>query len=134
MGIIGSQFETEFADSRNVLFDVDCDASVSIGDAVRMSSGTAINAQADSMANSNVIGVVESKSSTVKCDIRVSGVTAGNIFSGLDETKEYYLSDGTAGLITETIPTAPGSIMLRIGQPFDSSNLLVIKGLRTVRL
>ncbi len=133
MGIIGSQFESEFLDARVVLADVDCDSTVYLGAAVRMSSGTAINAIADGMANSNVIGVVESKSSSTKCNIRVLGVTAGDVFSGLDETLEYYLSATVAGSLVTIPPSAPGTIRLRIGQPFDIANLLVIKGERTLR-
>ncbi len=134
MGVIGGQVETEFADARVVLSNVDCLSSVYAGAAVIITAGTVSNALADSMANSNVIGVVESKLSLNKCNIRVLGVTEGNIFSGLDETKEYYLSESVAGDIVSTPPTSSGSILLRIGQPYDSANMLVIKGLRTVRL
>ena len=63
----------------------------------------------------------------------MQGITEGDIFSGLDETKEYYLSDAIAGEMSSTPPTASGSIMIRVGQPFGTTNLLVIKGMRTVR-
>jgi len=134
MGVINSQFESELIDSRNVLFNVPCNSSVFVGAAVRMSSGAAINAIADSIANSNVIGVVEAKASLNQCDIRVGGVTTGNIFSGLDETKEYFLSDSIAGDLTTIPPLASTHIILRVGQPYDDQNLLVIKGTRIIRL
>jgi hypothetical protein len=134
MGVINSQFEAEFIDARVVLSNVDCLTSVYIGAAVIISGGVASNALADSMANSNVIGVVESKPSATKCNIRVLGVTEGDIFTSLDETKEYYLSDSVAGSIVDAPPSSSGSILLRIGQPFDTKNMLVVKGIRTVRL
>lgn len=117
-----------------VLTDVPCNSSVYVGAAVRMTSGgTAVNAQGNSISNANVIGIVEEKSSTTICNIRVLGVSS-SIFSGLDVTKEYYLSDSIAGLITTTIPTASGSVMLKLGQPFSSTEFLIIKGQQVVRL
>lgn len=120
--------------ANTVLRGVDCDASVYVGAVVRVSGGVAFNAIADSLANSNMIGIVESKGSSVTCDIRVSGVTANTIFSGLDETKEYYLSATVEGEVTLLPPTTSGSVLLKIGQPFDSESMLVSKGIRTVRL
>jgi hypothetical protein len=116
-----------------VLPNVDCEASVYVGAAVVVDSlGEARNAIADSLANSNVIGVVQSKSSSVLCDIRVLGVTPG-IFLGLDVTKEYYLSDTVAGQITTTVPTNPGTVKLKLGQPFSATEFLMSKGERTIR-
>lgn len=117
-----------------VLNDVPCNASVFIGAAVRMTSGgTAVNAIADSVANSNVIGIVEAKSSSTLCNIRVVGVSLA-VFSSLDVTKEYYLSDSVAGQLVTTIPTASGHVVLRLGQPFSATEFLFNKGQYTVRL
>ena len=120
--------------SANVLLtDVDCEASVFVGAAVIMQvSGVAKNGIADSLANSNIIGLVESKSSSILCNIRVLGATGG-IFTGLDVTKEYYLSDTVAGEITVTIPTASGSVALKLGQPLSETEFVVLKGQRIVR-
>jgi hypothetical protein len=115
-----------------VISDVDCDVTVYVSALVRMQGGIAVNALADSSDNANVIGIVEEKSSTTKCVIRFLGVT-GQIFTGLDETKEYYLSDVIAGLLTTTIPVASGHVVLKIGQPFNDKQLLVLKGTRLVR-
>ena len=116
-----------------VLTDVDCEASVYVGAAVIMqSSGIAKNALADSLANSNVIGIVESKSSTTKCDIRVMGRT-GDILTGLDVTKEYFLSDTVAGGLSTSIPTTSGHVVIRVGQPFSATSFVVIKGQRVER-
>lgn len=128
-------FQQQAQENTNVTIEnVPCLASVYVGAAVIMDgTGTANNALADSLANSNVIGIVESKSSTTVCTIRVIGVTSA-IFSGLDVTKEYYLSDSVAGGISTTIPTASGHVVLRIGQPFSDEEFLVVRGQRTVRL
>ena len=120
------------AQSEVVLYNVPCDPTVYVKAAVKMIGGTAFNALADSLANSNVIGVVESKPSSTLCNIRVLGVSPG-IFSGLDETKEYFLSDTVDGEITTTVPTASGHIILRVGQPFSGTKLLVLKGVRIER-
>lgn len=117
-----------------VLNDVSCDISVYVGAAVRMTTGgTALNAIADSLANSNVIGIVESKPSTTTCNIRVLGVSL-SIYTGLDVTKEYYLSDSIAGEIQTSTPTSSGSVILKLGQPFSDTEFLMTKGQRTVRL
>lgn len=116
-----------------VLADVDCEASVYVGSAVIMnSSGVAVNALADGIPNSNVIGIVQSKSSAIKCDIRVSGVTP-EIFSGLVVESEYYLSDTINGGIVVTPTTTSGHIRLKLGQPFSSTRLMVMKGERLIK-
>lgn len=120
--------------ANTVLRNIACDVSVYIGAAVRIQSEVAYNALADSFANSNIIGIVESKGTTSTCDIRVTGVTEGTIYSGLDETKEYYLSATVEGEITLSPPTNSGDILLRVGQPFSPTSMLVNKGIRTKRL
>jgi hypothetical protein len=123
-----------FEDSSNViLVEVPCDSTVYVNAAVRMeSTGIAYNALADSIANSNVIGIVISKSSATVCTIRVTGVT-NDIFTGLDVTKEYYLSDTIAGEITTTVPSTSGHVRLKLGQPYSDSQFLIMKGERTTR-
>ena len=116
-----------------VIENVPCDASVYVGAAVRMSSGTAVNALADAKANANVIGVVEKKPTSTTCNIRFSGVT-DSVLSGLDETKEYFLSDITPGLITTTAPIASGTEVVSIGKPYTATQLLVSVIYRATRL
>lgn len=128
------EFAASVSSANAILTNVACDATVYAGAAVRLESGTAYNALADSLTNSNIIGIVDSKVSATICNIRLSGTTDGNQFTGLDETKEYYLSATIAGAITDVPPSATGNILLRVGQPFDSQNMVVIKGTRTVRL
>lgn len=116
-----------------ILDNVTCLSSVYIGSLVKMNgAGVAENAQADSEANANVIGVCESKADSTTCTIRVCGVT-GSIFAGLDTTKEYFLSSSVAGGMTTTPPTATGNVVLKIGQPFSSTKMFVLKGIRMVR-
>ncbi len=129
----GDMIESGLTAPNTIFYDVACDSSVYVGAAVKMASGTAYNAQADTKANSNVIGIVEAKSSSILCDIRVAGISA-SVFVGLDETKEYYLSAVTAGLIANTIPTATGQVIVQVGLPYSSTELAVIRGQRTVRL
>ncbi len=119
-------------DENIVVRDVPCLASVAIGEAVRMVSGTAEEAIATSAAGANVMGVVQAKSSSILCDIRVGGVSPA-IFASLDDTKAYFLSDITAGLITIVPPTASGSVVVRVGVPFNGTRLLVSKGVRIIR-
>lgn len=116
-----------------VLTNIPCLSDVFVGAAVRMNGGTAENALADTLANSNVIGVVEFKPTTTTCHIRVLGLTPP-IFSGLDETKEFFLSAGTDGLITPSPPTGSGEIVVRLGQPFDDEIFLMNKGIRMERV
>ncbi len=133
MGVINSQYNPDFVDARVVFTDLACLSSVYVGAAVIINSGTISNAIATSMATSNVIGIVEAKPSLNKCTVRVLGVTENDIYTGLDESKEYYLSDAIAGEVTDTPPSASGSIMLKLGQPVDSENMLILKGVRIIR-
>jgi hypothetical protein len=115
-----------------ILSGIPCDVSVSVGDWVRMSSGVAVKASADSVENSNVFGVVESKTNGTTANIRVMGLT-GDLFSGLDESKEYYLSADTPGAMVTIPPSDTGQVLLKLGQPYTNSKFLVLKGSRMVR-
>lgn len=114
--------------------DITCDASVSVGDWVRIDNGTAVQAFADDVDNANVVGIVEYKASTTKANIRVAGVT-GEIFVGLDTSKEYFLSDVTPGAMVpqESAPTATNHIVLKVGKPFSTTRFLVQQGIRFIR-
>lgn len=117
-----------------VLPNIACESSVYVGAAVYMQpSGIAANAIATSLSTSNVLGIVESKSSSTVCNIRVIGAS-GSLFTGLDVTIEYYLSDTIAGEITGTIPTTSGHVALKLGQPLSETEFVVLKGNRVVRL
>jgi hypothetical protein len=119
-----------------VLTNVDCDPSVVIGDWVRMSVGNIlVKAQADTKDNSNVIGLVESKATSVLATVRVLGVSEP-LFTGLDVTKEYFLSAMTAGSMVaqgSIDANASGNAVLKLGQPFSDTRMLVLKGERRIR-
>ena len=143
-----------------VLENVPCDASVYVGAAVRMAvsnvvpvmmsdwttlaelssldittyDAAAVNALADAFANSNVIGLVESKPTSTTCNIRIAGLTAANYF-GLSVFDEYYLSSTQPGRIVTLAeaPVNPGEVLVRIGQPYSSTRLLYQRGDRIVR-
>jgi hypothetical protein len=135
-GIISAviPFESAADTSNVILKNVACLASVYIGAVVSLdATGTAFNSLADSEANSNMVGVCEAKTTTTLCDIRVLGTTT-TIFSGLDPSKEYFLSDSIAGAIQTTVPTTSGHIVLKIGQPFSATRMIVLKGQRSKRL
>lgn len=118
-----------------VLSNQICDASVSVGDWVRWSGSTLVKAFADSRDNANVFGLVEFKSSSTLATVRVGGLST-LAFVGLDNSKEYFLSDITAGGMTPqglNIPTAAGSAVLVLGKPVSATKFLVRIGTRFIR-
>jgi hypothetical protein len=118
----------------SIIKDVDCLSDVFLGAFVYIDSlGVARNAIADSLATSNVVGLVEAKSSSEKCDIRFNGLSL-SIYSGLDTSLDYFLSDVNPGQLSETVPTTSGHIKLRLGQSFGNDKFLFMKGERVVRL
>jgi len=118
----------------SILRDISCDPSVYVGAFVIIdSSEVARNAIADSYNNSNVVGLVESKESSTKCTVRVSGISSA-IYTGLDPSLDYFLSDSVAGQLSSTVPTTSGHIKLKLGQSFGTNKFLFLKGERVVRL
>lgn len=116
-----------------VVPDVPCDSSVTIGDWVRInSSGIAVKAQADSLQNSDVFGLVEAKSTNTVCIIRVSGVSTLT-FSGLLPESPYFLSTSISGQMNTTLPTGSGEIVLNLGRPLNSTRFLVRVQMRLQR-
>ncbi len=128
---VGGGTNTTTTDS-SVIEDFPCDLSVAVGDAVYIDTNIAYQGKADDAATTNIIGIVESKSSSILCNIRTSGKTLG-VFTLLDETKEYFLSATIAGGIVDYVPTLPGHVILRIGKPVSATELSVIIGERILR-
>ena len=122
------------ADVANIiLYSVPCTSAVQVGLVVYMNvSNIADLALADTEVNANAIGICEKKISTNICDVRVLGVS-GAFYTGLDVTKEYYLSDVTPGELTTTPPTTPGHVVLKMGQPYSDNEFFVLKGIRFIR-
>jgi hypothetical protein len=117
-----------------LLKNIDCDSAISPGDWVRWDdTGTLIiKAQADSLSNSNVLGVVEDKSSSTVCTIRVGGISK-ELFLSLDVTKKYFLDPVNPGQMTTVVPIGSGQIVLCLGQPVTDKKFLVEKNIRLQR-
>lgn len=108
----------------NTIENLTCDASVAVGNVVRMNGTTIINALADSFVNSKAIGICVSKSDATTCNVQVTGFT-DSIFLGLTTNSIYFLSDTTPGAITTTVPTASGSVVQQIGKPRSTTSLVI---------
>jgi len=118
----------------NILPGVAVDATVFIGSVVRMSGGTFVNAIATSKALSFVFGICVAKSSSTVGDILLPGGLTSAIYTGLDTTKEYFLSDSVAEEIAvPPVPTVAGRVVWLIGKPYTSDRLLFKPVLRVVR-
>lgn len=116
------------------LGNVDCDSGVNVGDWVYIdSSGIAQKAIATGLIPSNVIGIVEIKQSSVKAQVRFSGLTE-LIFVGLNPTSEYFLSDSVAGTMTVDIPIlGSGNYIVHLGKPLSSTVFLIMQTMRLKR-
>jgi hypothetical protein len=145
----------------SILSNVPCDTSVYVGAAVILVQDSPVdsfisewpnmdmitqinyenytplvqNALANNFDNSNFIGFVTAKSTPSLCDICISGETP-DLFLGLDTKKEYYLSGNIPGGICAefAVPTAPGTIYLKLGQPTTSKKMLISRGERVTRI
>lgn len=109
----------------NLISGVTCDSGVAVGDVVRMSSGTAVKAQADTFANSKFVGTVSAKASSTECTVRVGGISDTD-FSGLTESSEYYLSADIAGEVVEGPPDS--GFAVRVGIAFSATRMIISKG------
>lgn len=74
-----------------------------VGDWIRLSSGDYVEAQANSAANAEVVGVVSAVADVDNFTLTVAGRVTG--LSGLTAGTVYYLDASTAGAITATEPT-----------------------------
>lgn len=120
------------AKDSSVLESIACDASVSVGDVVRISGGTVVTAQADSLGNSQFVGIVEAKATSVLCDVRVSGVSPA-IYAGLTIGAAYFLDPTTPGAITTSPPTGSSEVVVRVGHSIAADRLALAKGIPLVR-
>jgi len=116
-----------------VIKDQTCDATVFEGALVYIDSGVVYNAIATDILTSRVVGIVESKSGSTTCDIRVAGMVEG-LFSGLDDNINYFLSSTSAGTMSTSIVTGSGNVLMKIGRPLTDSIFLLGIELRTIRI
>jgi hypothetical protein len=143
-----------------LLQNVVCDSSVYVGAVVRMTKinevpsmmsdwpllaavtlisyteydTVVVNSQANSYPSSFSTGVVVNKPTSTTCDIALAGDT-GEVFIGLDVTREYYLSSSIAGRIVASfeVPNNPSNVYIRIGKAISSKKLFVDIGERILR-
>lgn len=121
------------SDDRVVKTSIICDASVSIGDWVRYESGVLVKAKADDRNNSDVVGLVEEKPSSISANVLVTGISK-EIFTGLDITKQYFLSVTSAGgMYVPPVSAASGSVVLCLGRPITSTQFIVRVAQRMIR-
>lgn len=80
-----------------------------VNDIIRLSGATTYTkAQADSAANAEVVGIVTAVAGVNDFTVQQSGYVTG--LSGLTANTVYFLSEGTAGLLTATEPTSVGDV------------------------
>jgi hypothetical protein len=108
------------------------DASVAIKDVVYSDGGVIKSAIASTVLLSGALGICVAKLSPTSATIVFAGRIEG-LFTGLDDSKDYFLSPTVAGAITTTVPTAPGEIILRIGRAIGSTIFVVQIGSRLQR-
>ena len=108
----------------NTIENMTCDASVVVGNVVRMNGTTVVNALANNLTNSKIIGICVSKSDATTCNVQVTGFT-DNIFGGLSLNSLYFLSETTPGGITTTPPSGSGNVVQLVGKPRSASSLVI---------
>ena len=116
-----------------IIKDQTCDVSVYIGSFVYIEAGVANNGLANSITTSRVIGVVENKPTTTTCDIRIGGLT-DEIFIGLNDNNNYFLSSTVAGEASLTVTTGSGNVLVKLGKPITDKILLLGIDLRVIRV
>lgn len=110
----------------NARESVECDASVAVGDWVYLDQfGVAWPAIATGTVESNVVGIVEAKANSTTCTVRFSGRSLIQ-FTGLDPTKDYFLSSSVSGTMTEIGPiTGSGYWLVPLGRPLTDQKFIV---------
>lgn len=120
------------ADGDNIVEGLTCDSSVFVGAIVRLNSTTVVNAQANNVANSEIIGICIEKPTSTSCNVLTCGFT-GTIFSGLTAGENYFLSPSSAGQITTSVPTGSGQVVLQIGVALNTQQVVYRPSIRLVR-
>lgn len=119
--------------STDFLLNIDCDSSVQKTDWVRLNSeGVAIKASATSLADSDVLGIVEDVSqSGTTCRVRVGGVSKLN-FNNTLSPGTYFLSI-SSGQMSQIVPSGNGNVVYPIAYAVDSSTIIVELKMRMQR-
>jgi hypothetical protein len=82
---------------------------LAVGDVVRFNGTAYVEAQADSAANAEVVGIVSAVASSGEFTLTISGEVTG--LSGLTAGEAYFLSAATAGALTATAPSSTGQVV-----------------------
>lgn len=109
----------------DVLNTYTAEVNITARDVVYISSADNVSpADADSVATSYAIGFANSTvSATNPVGVKTDGIMGG--FSGLTAGARYYLSAGTAGTITATIPTGTGNTIVQCGYAKSATDLQI---------
>jgi hypothetical protein len=87
---------------------------LAIGDLVKYDGTDYSKAQADSLANAAVVGIVTAVADVDNFTVRkIPGAVAG--LTGLTPGAMHYLDPDTAGAITDTVPSTFGDVILPVG-------------------
>ena len=89
---------------------------------------------ADTLENSNVLGVVVDKLSPTLCSIALPGSSTDDIYFGLDVEEEYYLSNVDPGYLisSSNFDLQSGTVLVRVGQALSETKLRLSRGDRRV--
>lgn len=102
----------------------DCESAASVGDAVYMDGSIAKRGIATSLRTSLIVGIIEKKYTATSCLVRLGGVSS-EIYTGLDDSEQYFLSATVPGEITTVAPSGPGEISVVVGLAWDTDRLVV---------
>lgn len=80
----------------------------SVGDVLKKTSGSYAKAQADSVSNAEVVGIVSAVADANTFTLTYAGRVTG--LSGLTDATVYFLSASSAGALTATEPSASGQV------------------------
>ena len=99
-----------------------------VGNILRFNGTDYVKAKADTLANSEVVGMVKTVTDGDNFILLVEGYISG--LSSLTSGTLYYLSDATAGIMTSTAPTTVGAIdkPLFIAVSITTGYLFTFKG------
>lgn len=109
-------------------------AALTIGQAVYVSAANTVEAAlADNVTTSGVVGLVADASIADGANgyILTDGILVSTDWTAvvgattLTAGSVYFLSDTTAGELTTTVPTAPGSFVTRVGTAINTTTLEV---------
>jgi hypothetical protein len=119
---LGTQIVTGGASGTSIRETFVISNTFAAGNVIRYNAGGFAKSQADSESNAEVIGIVESATST-----QFTVVYAGDItLSGLTQDGIYYLSEVTAGLLTLNEPTSAGTVSKPILSARNTTQGIVI--------